>query len=68
MCSTVPTPTLLVEASKIWEVRRKSVGSLQEVRRNFFLNRYDTRLVVMAEFCWLIFERGGNFLLSPATA
>jgi hypothetical protein len=36
------TPTLLGKASKIWEVRRKTVGSLQEVRRNFFLNRYPT--------------------------
>ncbi len=35
--------TLLGKASKIWEVRRKSIGSLQEVRSNFFLNRYPTR-------------------------
>ncbi len=37
------TPTLLGKASQTWEVRRKSIGSLQEVRRNFFLNRYLTR-------------------------
>jgi hypothetical protein len=28
--------TYLGEASKIWEVRRKSAGSPQEVSRNFF--------------------------------
>ncbi len=35
--------TLLGEASKIWEVGRKSAGSWQEVGRNSFLNRYRTR-------------------------
>ncbi len=40
--STLLLATLLVEASKIWKVRRKSIGSLQEFRRNFFLNNYPT--------------------------
>ncbi len=40
--SIYSTPTLLGEASKIWEVCRKSAGSLQEVGRNFFLSCYPT--------------------------
>ncbi len=35
--------TLLDEASKIWEVGRKLVGSQQEVGRNSCANRYRTR-------------------------
>ncbi len=40
------TPTLLGEASKIWEVHRKSEGSPREVGRNFFLSFYPTRSTV----------------------
>ncbi len=50
------TPTLLGKVSKIWEVRRKSVESLQEVCRNYFLNRYPTRSIHQ--------ERSGNLGLS----
>jgi hypothetical protein len=44
--SIYSTPTLLGEASKIWEVRRNSAGSPQEVGRNFFLSCYPTRSTV----------------------
>jgi hypothetical protein len=44
VCSRV-YGTLLGEASKIWEVGRKSAGSRQEVGRNFFVNRYRIRSI-----------------------
>jgi hypothetical protein len=47
------TSTLLGEASKIWEVRRKSIGSPQEVRSNSFLNRYPTRSIAFLFFALL---------------
>ncbi len=47
--STYSTPTLLGEASKIWEVRRKSAGSPQEVRRKLAGTFFSvvTRLLVV---------------------